>query len=90
MGLELAQGHAARLAGSVRPVLWEAPGAEVDAAGRRRWSGLAPDGTRVWAWSDGDLRNRILPTRLAPAGAGTDGAGAAAGGDGLIGSVETG
>ncbi len=65
LGRELAREHAAGLAGQQRPVLWEAPGAEVDPAGRRRWSGLAADGTRVNTWSATDLWNRILPTRLA-------------------------
>jgi threonylcarbamoyladenosine tRNA methylthiotransferase MtaB len=64
-GRELARGHAGRLAGAVRLVLWEAPGAEVDSLGRRSWSGQAPDGTRVRAWSAADLWNRILPTALA-------------------------
>lgn len=80
LGHELARAHAARLAGGIRPVLWEAPGAKVDAMGRRSWSGLAPDGTRVRAWSAADLWNRILPTRLALDGDGT-------GGDELSGSV---
>lgn len=91
LGHELARAHAARLAGGIRPVLWEAPGAVVDTMGRRLWSGLAPDGTRVRAWSAAELWNRVLPTRLALAGADVDGAGwDDVDGDGLIGAVEGG
>lgn len=73
LGRDLARRHAASLAGQLRPILWEAPGDATDALGRRRWSGLAPDGSRVSCWSAADLWNRILPARLA-----LDGDGAAA------------
>lgn len=81
LGRDLARRHAAGLAGQLRPILWEAPGDATDALGRRRWSGLAPDGSRVSCWSAADLWNRILPARLA-----LDGDGAAACGAGLGGS----
>lgn len=65
LGAALAAAHRRRQAGRLLPVLWEAarPG-QADAGGRRRWSGLAPDGSRLYAWSVRDLWNRIVPARL--------------------------
>lgn len=73
LGDRLAQAHRRSLAGRCLPVLWEAAGPGGDAQGRRRWGGLAPDGSRVHTWSAADLWNRILPVYL-PGPAGVAGA----------------
>ncbi len=73
LGEQLAAAHHQSLAGRPLPVLWEAPGPP-DPQGRRLWRGLAPDGSRLRAWSAADLWNRIVPAQVpgpgpAPAGA---------------------
>lgn len=58
---ELSQQWRERFIGQVRPVLWETKENSADAT---LWSGLTDNYIRVYANSNQDLRNKILPTRL--------------------------